>query len=346
MQLQNLIYILGAVGVVDARVWVTVNAPASDEFLYGKASLAGPKSDLIVGAYGNKMLHHNITTSASRIIDLKSNSVYSTWGPKGSSIVYAVGEGIMQIDLSKPGATWNPVSLPFTLSRTFRSIHGTSPTNVWAVAGSGEAPPFKTSAIVRFDGKTWTKYLENVYNSAQAVFARGNQVWVGCGDGMIIYSSDNFATHQVLAPSVRGDTNIGQIWGGSSSNAPVFIAGPDGLKVIRNPNCTPKKDFFGRIKPCQVISVLGNAPDRGNTGYSIQTVVGEIPGMRPDQAFTAGVLGWGGLWDGSKLVQDKDMPVFPAPQSTYTSLIVGQVGAQTNLYAVGINYFITKTRLV
>ncbi|KAI8899481.1 hypothetical protein BC833DRAFT_564050 [Globomyces pollinis-pini] len=187
---------------------------------------------------------------------------------------------------------WEVVS-PATKD-TYTTGNGALIDNVWAVAGSGEELR-KTSIILHYDGKVWTKHLENAYIGADAVFARGNDVWVGHQNGQIIHSNDGFKTHMIIQKGYRGDFSIGQIRGGSSATSPIYIAGPDGLKVIKNPTCVPKKQFgfFGPLVPCQKVEHLAQVPDKGNSGYVMMALIGELPGMTEDQVYTAGYADYG-----------------------------------------------------
>ncbi|KAI8897567.1 hypothetical protein BC833DRAFT_627945, partial [Globomyces pollinis-pini] len=250
---------------------------------------------------------------------------------------------IHTIDFNSPSPKWAPISLPFPCPTYIRDIHGTSADNVWAVAGSGEELR-KTSIILHYDGKVWTKHLENVYIGADAVFARGNDVWVGHQNGQIIHSNDGFKTHMIIQKGYRGDFLIGQIRGGSSATSPIYIGGPDGLKVIKNPTCVPKKQFglFGPLVPCQKVEHLAQVPDKGNSGYRIMALIGELPGMTEDQVYTAGYTAWGGLWNGKQLIQDKGIINNKVGQNVYTSLMV----KDNVLYAVGNDNFIAKRRLI
>ncbi|KAJ3174439.1 hypothetical protein HK101_010969 [Irineochytrium annulatum] len=315
-----------ATPTLSSKPWNIIVQPSETTFTSGNARLIG---DQIVVA-GGPVLQYNITSGAQATTNL-GDSVYGVYGASSNDI-WAAGQSGFVGHFN--GVAWSTVTLPFPiqLGTTFRQIHGTSSNNVWFVAGSGEDPPILTSLIVHWDGKTFTQYLKNKFGTATTVFARGSDVWVGFGDGLILHTSDNFASYRQVASRKVGDYSVHEFWGDASSST-IYVVASDGIKSISNIGC---KETPFSTKSCQSVTYLGIPPDHGNTGYGVETVIGGLPTLPSGALYTAGSFAWGGIYASGGLYQDKTIPNTFVQQSTYTSLMLAKPDAQGRqfLYAL------------
>ncbi|KAJ3175557.1 hypothetical protein HK101_010630 [Irineochytrium annulatum] len=315
-----------AIPTLSSMPWNIVVQPADTSFTSGNARLIG---DEIVVA-GGPVRQYNIISGAVATTNLEG-SVYGVYGATSNDIWAAGYNGFVG---HFNGVSWSTVTLPFAVQPgvTFRDIHGTDSNNVWFVAGSGEDAPILTSLLVHWDGKTFTQYLKNKFSTATTVFARGSDVWVGFGDGMILHSTDNFASYRQVAPRKVGDYSVHQFWGDEGGST-IYVVASDGIKSITNIGC--KESQFSTTS-CQSVNFLGTPPDRGNTGHSAETVIGGLPTLPSGALYTAGSLAWGGVYASGGLYQDTTIPNTGVQQSTYTSLMLAKPDAQGRqfLYAL------------
>lgn len=106
--------------------------------------------------------------------------ILDVWGSSPSDIYFAA-EG--------SSFKWNGTSFStLSVNASFQAIHGTGPSDVWAVSGTGgstSVPPHPSNGIWHFDGQTWTQPVHDGvwWSTIHAVSA--NDVWAGGGGGTI-----------------------------------------------------------------------------------------------------------------------------------------------------------------
>ncbi|KAI8850360.1 hypothetical protein BC829DRAFT_432060 [Chytridium lagenaria] len=305
--------------------------------LVSSLTLASPVP-LIVIASGTGILHYNIKEGSTIQYHVPTNFVLDAWGASKNE-VWAVGTnkpGSRDAQLGRfDGNQWSDVLLGFQMpiSVTLRAIHGTSASNVWVAGGTGEMPGGgvggRTFILLHFDGVRWTKVIDGTYYTGISVFARGNDVW----------------TRRIVEnEGTSFDTGVQGIWGSpTSTTSDLYIACNDGLKIVTNVGCKSKSSSVS----CQTMSSLGDAPNRGNTGYGTATVLGGFPGLPDSVVYTAGTYGFGGLYDGYNLVQDKTIPVSGINQSTYRSLMLAAPDAEGKqyMYAMANDAFLARRQV-
>ena len=125
-------------------------------------------------------------------------NMYSIWGSSPDNVYMCghfsragadiVGDPVMW---HYDGTSWNCADFDYHLRPDLSCVHGSSPTNVWAVGYSDGWNPedghYDYSSIIKFDGQNWVEQGELTRSRVYSVYAESvNNVWA-CGADGIVY---------------------------------------------------------------------------------------------------------------------------------------------------------------
>jgi len=176
-----------------------------------------------------------------------ANTLYSSYTPDAGATVYFAGDG--GVIVRKSGSAFSVMDSG-TLS-PLRSIHGSGPTDIWAVGGSSfteSTTDPERSVLLHFNGSTWTRttppgiqglaqnYVMNAvwvsptgkawavaqYNNAPARFDTAQNKWV----------FEDLTIDYTAFPSVRSDFSCSSIFGFSDTD--VYAVGSYGTVLHRD----------------------------------------------------------------------------------------------------------------
>jgi len=127
-------------------------------------------------------------------------------------LVTFTGCGLLDSDGSEPiipGPTnyeWKVETNPYY----FRDIWGSSPNDIWGVAGG----------LHHYDGDSWSTYENSKVYSAETIHGFSHDdVWVGGNDGKIYhYDGESWELNYQFKNQGEGSSRITDIWGNSSEN--------------------------------------------------------------------------------------------------------------------------------
>ena len=146
--------------------------------------------------------------------DVPATGIYSAGG--GELYVCASGGAIWH-----RGATENGFSCIYEYGKAgfdFHDIHGSSPSNIYAVGDRG--------LVLRFDGKKWAEIDTPVCISLNAVYVSGNIAWAVGDDGTILRIENGVCT--LCRSPIR--TSLADVWG--YWNDTVFACGEKGTMLM------------------------------------------------------------------------------------------------------------------
>jgi hypothetical protein len=137
-------------------------------------------------------------------------------------------------DEDKPGRrdyVWeiDTIDTPFSM---LRDIFGTSPQDVWTIAGGGD----KDKKIFHFDGEKWTNDPNAIPYQPESIYGFSTtNVWIGGGDGKIWHFDGGGWSEFTTLNVVPGKgINFGNVWGEKSNDVYATGAYTDDSLLFNN----------------------------------------------------------------------------------------------------------------
>lgn len=240
----------------------------------------------------------------------EAGSISSVWGTSPDN-VYAVGGGPLGTITHYDGSQWSLQTVPQVPLLVW--VHGTGPTDIWAVGTGGGA--------LHFDGVTWSKVETGVQTDLWGVFARSpTDVWVVGGyvdreqPVSLHFDGNGFSIIEIPeSENPLRASALFKVWGIGQKLFAVgqrgLILGWDGDGWVNQPAGAEANDDFVSLwgsSEDQIIAVGGrsNARIARYDGTSWHTIApfgyGGINGVymeRPGEALIAGVFGLAGIYN-------------------------------------------------
>ncbi len=184
-------------------------------------------SSFPTGGTGNTLIYHwdGVTLTNSFTVAKSTFASRQLFGIDNTHVWIVGGGGTSGGGYFYNGASWTLSNLALGVGVTFQDIHGTSNSNIWAVASGGGAA---NDARVRFwNGASWSKVtvVESVDLERVHVFSPASVVITGLTAGYVA-EYDGVSWTDISVPE---STRVSGIWGTSANDFWVAVGANTGF---------------------------------------------------------------------------------------------------------------------
>ncbi|MDH4336792.1 MAG: hypothetical protein OEX18_05880 [Candidatus Krumholzibacteria bacterium] len=205
----------------------------------------GTSRQNLYAAHAGGILRYDGSAWRAESLPAPLDTLRALWGAS-SSVVFAGGDG--GTILRRAGGVWSAMSSP--TGNQIRDLHGTSATNVYAVAATPLYPD--TTELLHYDGSSWSRLDARDGVDGNAVFAAGGTAFVVCDAGIVLRHDGTL----LIEDTTFYTENLYDVWAASATDA---VAAGEFGRILHFDGAAwaPMTSGVGST----LRAVAGNAPD-------------------------------------------------------------------------------------